>query len=116
MSRLWLGGSNGVLCSEYKTFLTNDIILVGNSSSGIHEAATFKVPVVNIGTRQNNRECGKNVLHTNYSYKDIYASINKQIKKRKLNSEKIYGRGNAGVKIAKVLASCKLLVQKKISY
>ena len=33
---------------EYKTLLQNSKALVGNSSSGIHEAATFKIPVVKI--------------------------------------------------------------------
>ena len=41
--------------SEYKTLLTRTKILIGNSSSGIHEASTFKIPVINIGTRQNGR-------------------------------------------------------------
>ncbi len=102
--------------SDYVKLMNSTSCLIGNSSSGIREGAYIGTPTVNIGTRQNNRECGKNVLHTNYSHKTIYISINKQINKRKLNSEKIYGRGDAGVKIAKILASCKLLVQKKISY
>ena len=41
--------------SEYKTLLKYSRILLGNSSSGIHEASTFKIPVINIGTRQNGR-------------------------------------------------------------
>ena len=38
--------------SEYKFLLNRASILIGNSSSGIHEAASFKLPVVNIGSRQ----------------------------------------------------------------
>jgi len=41
--------------SEYSTLLSYARILIGNSSSGIHEAASFKLPVINIGTRQRGR-------------------------------------------------------------
>ena len=37
-------------------------VLVGNSSSGIIEAASFHIPVVNIGTRQAGRERASNVI------------------------------------------------------
>jgi len=37
--------------------------LVGNSSSGIREGAFIGTPVVNVGTRQNSRECGENVIN-----------------------------------------------------
>ena len=56
---------------EYKTLLQNSKALVGNSSSGIHEAATFKIPVVNIGTRQEGRTKSINVLDTNYNRHQI---------------------------------------------
>lgn len=102
--------------SDYVKLMSQTSCLIGNSSSGIREGAYIGTPTVNIGTRQNNRECGKNVLHTGYSSKSIYFSIITQLKKRNLKSEKIYGHGDAGIKIAKILASCKLDVQKKIIY
>lgn len=102
--------------SDYVKLMSQTSCLIGNSSSGIREGAYIGTPTVNIGTRQNNRECGKNVLHTGYSSNSIYFSIITQLKKRKLKSEKIYGHGDAGIKIAKILASCKLDVQKKIAY
>jgi len=102
--------------SDYVKLMSQTSCLIGNSSSGIREGAYIGTPTVNIGTRQNNRECGKNVLHTGYSSNSIYFSIITQLKKRKLKSEKIYGHGDAGIKIAKILAYCKLDVQKKIVY
>ena len=47
--------------SEYKTILKYSEILIGNSSSGIHEAATYKIPVINVGTRQQGRMKPKNI-------------------------------------------------------
>ena len=57
--------------SEYKSILINACALVGNSSSGIHEATSFNVPVINIGTRQNGRLKPLNVINANYDKKDI---------------------------------------------
>lgn len=49
--------------------------LIGNSSSGIIEASMFKIPVINIGSRQNYRPQSKNIVNTNYSEKDIFSKI-----------------------------------------
>ena len=44
--------------------------MVGNSSSGIVEAASFKLPIVNIGTRQNGRLRSRNVVDCGYSARE----------------------------------------------
>jgi UDP-N-acetylglucosamine 2-epimerase (non-hydrolysing)/GDP/UDP-N,N'-diacetylbacillosamine 2-epimerase (hydrolysing) len=49
--------------------------MVGNSSSGIIEAASFGLPVVNIGNRQQGRMHGRNVIDTGYSRDAILAGI-----------------------------------------
>src|SRR3990170_2776895 len=49
--------------------------MVGNSSSGIVEAPSFTLPVVNIGTRQQGRIREKNVLDVGYSHAEIRAAI-----------------------------------------
>ncbi len=91
--------------------------LVGNSSSGIREGCFIGTPTVNIGTRQNKRERGKNVIDTIYDQKEIVDAINYQIKNGKYISEKIYGSGDAGKKIADILANFKNLnTQKTINY
>lgn len=53
--------------------------MVGNSSSGILEAASFKLPVVNIGSRQEGRSRGKNVIDCGYSSENIGAAIRKAL-------------------------------------
>lgn len=54
-------------------------VVIGNSSSGILEAPAFKVPVVNIGKRQQGRICALNVINCNCSKEDIVISIEKAI-------------------------------------
>ena len=59
----------------YANLIRNSSCLVGNSSSGIVEAASFKKPVVNIGTRQKGKFIPKNVINTGYNEKDIFDGI-----------------------------------------
>ena len=44
--------------------------MIGNSSSGIVEAASFKMPVINIGNRQKGKFFQKNVIQTSYKRED----------------------------------------------
>ncbi|MBD3313682.1 UDP-N-acetylglucosamine 2-epimerase (hydrolyzing), partial [Candidatus Woesearchaeota archaeon] len=61
--------------------LRNVDVMIGNSSSGIVEAPFFRLPVVNIGTRQRRRERGDNVIDTGYDRKEIITAIDKCIDK-----------------------------------
>ena len=101
---------------EYIYLMKKTSCLVGNSSSGIREGAFIGTPVVNIGTRQNNREQGKNVINVNYKFENIFKAIARQIKIGKYKKQKIYGNGDAGKNIASILSNCNLNVQKKISF
>ena len=60
--------------------------MVGNSSSGIVEAASFKMPVINIGTRQDGKIHGKNVVNSDYSYRSITRAFEKISSKSFLKS------------------------------
>ena len=50
--------------------------IIGNSSSGIIEAPSLKIPVLNIGTRQNGRPQSLNIINSNYNYNEIIKKIN----------------------------------------
>tara|TARA_A100001388_G_C28766792_1_gene501226 strand:+ start:1225 stop:2370 length:1146 start_codon:yes stop_codon:yes gene_type:complete len=107
----------------YKTLLKNSKALVGNSSSGIHEAATYKIPVVNIGTRQEGRTKSINVVDVKYDRKHIYKAMKKVLSKsfnRKLkNLKNPYGDGNSSNKIINIIKKLNLKnfnTQKKITY
>tara|TARA_B100001971_G_scaffold175229_1_gene168792 strand:+ start:44 stop:394 length:351 start_codon:yes stop_codon:yes gene_type:complete len=108
--------------SDYLGMLKNCKVLVGNSSSGIIEASYFKIPVVNIGIRQKNREKGSNVLNAeDNSVVSIHNKLVKALKMKKqyLSTASIYGDGNAAKKIVKHLETIKLnhtLIEKQISY
>tara|TARA_Y100000590_G_scaffold256811_1_gene288416 strand:+ start:9350 stop:10492 length:1143 start_codon:yes stop_codon:yes gene_type:complete len=109
--------------SEYRSLLDGNMILVGNSSSGIHEAASFKVPVINIGSRQNGRMKPKNVINIKHHKKDILKAIHKarsfNFKKKIRNIKNPYGDGKSSKKIVKIIKSLNLKnfeTQKKISY
>ena len=102
--------------SHYWNLMNKTTCLVGNSSSGIREGAFIGTPCVNIGSRQNDRECGKNVIHTNNSKKNIFDAILKQKRRGKYRSEKTYGNGQAGRNIIKILNKIKVNIQKKITY
>lgn len=104
----------------YGNLLRHAAFLIGNSSSGLHEAPTFKVPVINIGTRQQGRERADNVIDVGYDTKEIVAAIEKVLYdnrfKKKLESVKNpYGDGHASEKIIKGLKTIKLtgIIQKR---
>lgn len=82
-------------------------VMIGNSSSGIIESATFKLPVVNIGNRQKNRLRGNNVIDSDYNAQDIIKKINAALLKTFRNSLKNlknpYGNGNSSKKIVNIL-------------
>jgi len=91
--------------------------VVGNSSVAIRECSYMGVPAVNIGTRQNGREHGKNVINSNFSSNEIFSKIKKQISRGSLKKEKIFGNGYAGKNIAKILEKIAIPnTQKKLCY
>ena len=94
--------------------------MVGNSSSGIIEAASFKLPVINIGTRQQGRERGNNVIDVNYDHQKIMDGIAQVLSpnfKINLNGNNPYGDGKAGEKIAQAISAINIdrdLLEKKL--
>ena len=98
-------------------------VCVGNSSSGIKETPALGCPAVNIGSRQQGRLRAENVIDTGYDRDEILNAIRKSLwdkdfRAHCLTCENPYGVGDAGKKIAGVLASIELgprLIQKKIT-
>ena len=109
--------------SEYRTLLGGKMILLGNSSSGIHEAASFKVPVINIGSRQSGRYKPINVINVNYDKKEIEKAIKKvksqSFYKKIKNIKNPYGDGKSALKIIQIIKKLNLKnfdTQKKLTY
>ena len=82
-------------------------IVVGNSSSGIIEAATFGKYVINIGNRQKNRVCSDNTFHVKFDKVDIVKKIRDHIGKKYLGKN-IYEKKNGVKKIINKLKNIEL--------
>lgn len=89
---------------DYARVLNNAVCCVGNSSSFIREAAYLGVPSVIVGDRQLGREHGKNVAFSPYEHAHITTQIRMQITHGRYESDRIFGVGDAGRRIADELA------------
>ncbi|MDI6781218.1 MAG: UDP-N-acetylglucosamine 2-epimerase [bacterium] len=88
-------------------------VLVGNSSSGIIEAASFHLPVVNIGTRQQGRQRAANVIDVNCKKEKIVEAIkfaisDEEFKAKVKRCKNPYGDGKASKRIVEVLSSIEI--------
>jgi UDP-hydrolysing UDP-N-acetyl-D-glucosamine 2-epimerase len=96
----------------YWSLLRRASLLIGNSSSGIMEAASFAVPVVNVGFRQKGRERARNVLDAEPEAKAILAKIEKarsaEFRQSLVGMTNPYGDGHAAEKIVQVLSTTPL--------
>ncbi|TDE11603.1 UDP-N-acetylglucosamine 2-epimerase [Dyadobacter psychrotolerans] len=98
---------------HFLKLLKNANCLVGNSSVGLRECSLLGVPVVNIGSRQNGRERGNNVLDAGYDFTSITNAVQIQIRHGHYEPNPIYGTGNSGKKIAFALANTSLATSDK---
>lgn len=101
---------------NYAKLIFNCKCLIGNSSSGIREAAFLGVPSVNIGNRQLGRERGVNVRDVDNAADAIYLAVKEQMAVGRYAPDYRFGRGDAGEKIALTLATTNPEIQKRMSY
>jgi UDP-hydrolysing UDP-N-acetyl-D-glucosamine 2-epimerase len=96
----------------YWSMLRNIDALVGNSSSGIMETASFALPAVNIGLRQQGRERARNVIDAAPDAVDIREKIaharSTAFRELLTGMENPYGSGHASEKIVEILATVSL--------
>lgn len=99
-------------------------VWVGNSSGALIESSSFKLPVVNIGTRQKGRQRGENVIDVDYNRDQIKKAIEKSLNDKNY-LEKIakiknpWGDGRTGERIKKILEDLDFgekLLRKHITY
>jgi len=109
---------------NFKKILKNSKLILGNSSCGILEAPTFKIPAINIGNRQRDRMQAKNVINSDYKIKNIekalsYALYNKTFKLKISNCKNPYGNGKSSEKIIKLIKKIQInknLLDKRMIY
>lgn len=95
------------LGASYLPVLAAADVVVGNSSSGVLEAASFGVPVVNVGDRQRGRVSGDNVLDAAEDLDAICSSIRRcldpDFRERAERAVNVYGDGHAAPRIVDVV-------------
>jgi len=96
----------------YFSLMKNAVAMVGNSSSGIIEAASFELPVVNVGNRQQGRIRGSNVIDVgnerNLISNGIKKAISPEFRVRLSGMVNPYGGGNAASTITQVMQNISL--------
>ncbi len=96
----------------YWSLLAQADALIGNSSSGIMEAASLALPAVNVGMRQQGRERAANVLDTPANRTEILSAIHHaltpEFRASRAGITNPYGNGHASEQIARVLTETPL--------
>lgn len=92
---------------KFLSLMKHTNVLIGNSSSGLLEAPSLKIPVVNIGNRQKNRLTSSNIINCEPTKKAIFngikMSLSKNFLKKLTKTESMYGKPGASEKCIKVL-------------
>lgn len=106
---------------RYLSAMKFSTAVVGNSSSGIIEAASFKVPTINIGDRQKGRIQAENVINTGVNLQQIEAAFSRvkdqTFLKQLEEIENPYGTGNSSARIMQILKKTDLKsLQTKVFY
>jgi len=109
---------------DYLSLMKYARLMVGNSSSGTIDTPFFKIPVVNIGTRESVREHAGNKIFVGHNRKQIVRAIKKALFDKKFRKivqkcKNPYGNGKAGEKITAILKKTKInnkLLVKRLTY
>jgi UDP-hydrolysing UDP-N-acetyl-D-glucosamine 2-epimerase len=101
---------------DFLRVLMNATCIVGNSSVAIRECAYLGVPAVNIGTRQDGRDRGRNVIDVPYDRNAIKQAVLRHLNSPRPAPDPIYGSGDAGKRIAEAIATAKLTIEKRLTY
>lgn len=109
---------------EYLSLLKNVDVMIGNSSSGIVEAPSFHIPVVNIGIRNKGREHAENIIDVPHKKEEIVDAIERALmderfKEKVKGCKNPYGNGKASEKILTILEKIEInkeLLAKQMTY
>src|SRR5687768_7355925 len=105
-----------MLPEDFLRLLCQSTAIVGNSSVAIRECSFLAVPAVNIGTRQQGRERGANVIDVEHDRTAIADAIREHGKRGRPKADRLYGNGDAGRRIADCLATAELTIEKRLTY
>jgi UDP-hydrolysing UDP-N-acetyl-D-glucosamine 2-epimerase len=110
--------------AAFTTLLKHAAALVGNSSCGILEAPSFKLPAINVGNRQRGRMQAANVINCGQAEREISSALHTAMndtryRKRLAKCENPYGDGHSAERIVEILEEIELdqrLLDKRITY
>lgn len=88
---------------DFLALMARADVMVGNSSSGVIEAASFGTPVVNVGQRQNARERNLNTRDCGTTEVRIRVALQEMLAGGRFPAENVHGDGNAGERIVGLL-------------
>ncbi|SEQ17156.1 GDP/UDP-N,N'-diacetylbacillosamine 2-epimerase (hydrolysing) [Lachnospiraceae bacterium NE2001] len=89
---------------RYISMMKEASCIIGNSSSGIVEAPSLKIPVINIGSRQSGRHLCSNIISCGKSYDDIIVALNKALNCEVDDSDLLFwGDGNTADRIFTII-------------
>src|SRR5687768_12872633 len=101
---------------DFLRLLVHSTAIVGNSSVAIRECSYLGIPAVNIGTRQQGRERGANVIDVEHDRAAIAGAIREHARRGRPTADHLYGDGDAGRRIADCLATAALTIEKRMTY
>ena len=101
---------------EFLHVLLNSKCMIGNSSVGIRESSHLGTPVVNIGSRQQGRDRGHNVIDVEHDMQQILEAMKTQIAHGRYAQDRVYGDGQSGERIAQILSEIEFTIEKRITY
>lgn len=88
---------------NFLVLLKNSNFIMGNSSAGIREAPYYKVPTINIGTRQSGRSVREDIIHCGYTKEDIMNAIAAVERYEPIHHDDHFGAGNSSGQFMELL-------------
>lgn len=94
--------------TDFLGYMKNVDAMIGNSSAGIIEAASFGTPVINIGGRQAFRERNSNIIDVMPDVEELRKTLRKVQNHGRYPLQNVYGDGRAGLRICEALKTVEL--------
>ena len=87
----------------FLTLLKHAAFILGNSSAGIREAPCYGIPVINVGTRQQNRVTSSDIINTGYDSAEVLAALQQIDNKKTVPAVSEFGSGNSAALFCQTL-------------
>ncbi len=99
---------------DFTRLMAHTACMIGNSSAALREGSYLGTPAVSVGSRQQGRECGPNVVFAAHDPLAIADAVRAQVAHGRYEPSALFGDGTAGRRIAAVLSTVEPPVQKRL--